>query len=320
MNRKSFYAMLIGINLLAITAGILFFCSEKDFSASQSEKGRKIGASYMTMDLTYYEVLHSAVSSVVEKRGDILLVRNPSMDAEKQTEQIEEMMEEGIEALFITPIDWQEITPVLQKARERGIIIVAVDSAPEREDLADCLITSDNYDAGIQLANFLMSQTESADIVLLEKPGVSAFSERIQGFTDAIEDNSKYNITGVYTYTGQMASAMTAMETAVRERICFDTVFAVNDMGAMGAIAELEHDSITGIRILGVDGSPEGKQMIGDKRMLATAAQYPTEIGKRAAAAMYELLEGGTCEPRIKISVKLISRYTIGSYDTEKWQ
>lgn len=330
MNGKSFLAIVSGMNLVVILAAAFFFFSGTDFSAGQSEKGRKIGASYMAMDQTYYEVLHNAIRSVVEKKGDTLLVRNPAMDAKKQAEQIDEMIDEGIEALFVAPVDWKEITPALQRAKERGILVVAVDSAPEREDLTDCQVTSDNYDAGVQLANFLMGQKRFADIAVLEQPGVLAYMERIQGFTDAIAENPRYRIVGTYSYKGQMDSAMEAVGAAIgggspagngsTENVPFDTIFAVNDTGAIGAIAELERNGMSGISILGVDGSPEGKLMIGEKRMLATAAQYPTELGRQSAQAMYTLLEGGTCERRIKISVKLISRYTIGSYDTEKWQ
>jgi ribose transport system substrate-binding protein len=74
------------------------------------------------------------------------------------------------------------------------------------------------------------------------------------------------------------------------------------------------------VNIMGVNGSPDGKDMIKKKQMIATAAQFPTDMGKKAAESMYALLRGETCEKEIYIPVKLITKYTIDSYDTDKWQ
>ena len=65
---------------------------------TKSEHEPKIfGATYMTRNNPYFDVLHEAIEEVVEANGDILISRDPSQDQEKQNDQIQEMIDEGIE-------------------------------------------------------------------------------------------------------------------------------------------------------------------------------------------------------------------------------
>ena len=61
------------------------------------------GATYMTRNNPYFDVLHEAIEEVVEANGDILISRDPSQNQEKQNDQIQEMIDEGIEVLFLKP-------------------------------------------------------------------------------------------------------------------------------------------------------------------------------------------------------------------------
>ena len=67
---------------------------------------------------------------------------------DRQIEQIEEMLQMGIDVLVVTPVDWQSLSGILRKAKEQGVFIVVVDTDLDEESAADCTITSDNYSAG----------------------------------------------------------------------------------------------------------------------------------------------------------------------------
>lgn len=275
----------------------------------------------MTMDNTYFMVLNNEISSVIEEHGDILITRNPGMDQNKQNEQINDLIEEGVKAIFITPVDWKGIEPSLKKAKEKGIKIIAVDSQAYDKELVDCAVTTDNYDAGMQMGNYLMTQVHSANIVLLDQSNVKSSIDRMNGFTHALEGHSGYQIVLRREYGGDADSALAIMEEAINAKTNFDTVFATNDPGAFGTYAAIEKTGYPlPVSIMGVNGGPEGKDMIKKKQMIATAAQFPTEMGKRAAESMYALLHQEECEKEVYIPVKLITKYTIDSYDTDKWQ
>jgi monosaccharide ABC transporter substrate-binding protein, CUT2 family (TC 3.A.1.2.-) len=89
---------------------------------------KKFGATYMTMNNPYFDILNDGIKEVVEANGDILITRDPAQDQQKQNEQIYEMIDEGVEAIFLNPVDWIEVEPALIACREADIPVFNVDT------------------------------------------------------------------------------------------------------------------------------------------------------------------------------------------------
>ena len=78
--------MKTGTGLLILTAGAMLLlggCGHGDTSGRQHE-ARLFGATYMTRNNPYFDVLNEGIEEVVEANGDILLTRDPLQDQEKQ--------------------------------------------------------------------------------------------------------------------------------------------------------------------------------------------------------------------------------------------
>ena len=72
------------------------------------------GFSVIDMQNPYFITLEEAVQQVVDKEECTMVVKDPSSNADTQAEQIQEMIDEGINAIFLCPVDWEKITPSLQ--------------------------------------------------------------------------------------------------------------------------------------------------------------------------------------------------------------
>ncbi len=321
MKRKKIWFYIIFINMVIILLEINFFISKKDFSAGQVEQSRRIGACYADMTNSYFAVLNNEISSVIEEQGDVLITRDSLLSQDKQNEQISNMIKTGVDALLIVPVDWKKIKSALEEARAAGVVIIIVDSPVYDEELVDCTVTSDNYDVGMQMANFLKGQKKEARIVLLEQYGTKSTQDRVAGFKKGLSDDNSYHIVVEKVSGGTVEAAMESMEDVIADKERFDCVFAVNDPCAIGAIAACEKMGMErGISFLSTDGSPVGKNMIQQGAMMVSAAQFPTEMGNSAVESMYKILRGEECEKNILVPVKLITQYTINSYDVDKWQ
>ena len=53
-----------------------------------SNESRKIGATYMTYNNTFYSVVNEEISKIVKEHGDQLITLDPAMSLKKQKEQI----------------------------------------------------------------------------------------------------------------------------------------------------------------------------------------------------------------------------------------
>ena len=257
----------------------------------------------------------------MESNGDILITRDPALDAVRQTQQIYDLIDEGVEAIFIAPVDFEEIIPAVEYGREKGIKIIFVDTEIYDESLADCMVVSDNYHAGVLCAEYLLQKKAKGKILIFEHPTTKSSNDRVEGFVDTIEGNGDFEITGRLDYAGQLEIAMPLMIEELKKGADFDIVFCINDVGALGVMAALkDFGRLEGIAVLGVDGAPEAKAMIKEKIMLATSAQYPSEIGQNAVDQLYNMMEGRPVEKKIKVSVNLISEENIDGFSTKGWQ
>ena len=112
------------MTLLAAAAALMiagYVVLHPDISANQKERSRLIGASYMTMNNEFYEILNEQISHRVEAEGDRLILRNPALSVSRQVEQIGKMLDEGISVLILTPVDSDGLTDILKKARQQGV-------------------------------------------------------------------------------------------------------------------------------------------------------------------------------------------------------
>ena len=147
---------------------LLLFGYSGDISASQSENRVVFGATYMTMNNPYYQVIDAQLRSEIESKGDILLTRDAAMDQDRQNEEIRELIDAGVQAIFFTPVEWDTALAGLEAAARAGVPVIVVDAPVKDAELAACSVLSDNYQAGVLCARHLMSQRDSAKIILLE--------------------------------------------------------------------------------------------------------------------------------------------------------
>lgn len=312
---------MILLGTAAVLMLVIYMALSPDASMGQKEKAHLIGASYMTMNNEFYEILNEQISHRVEAEGDRIILRDPALNTDRQIEQIEGMLEKGIEVLILTPVNADGLRDVLTKAHNRGVKIVVVDSEIADADLADCTIVSDNYRAGQLLGEYMLRTREKADVVIMTHETAISGRQRVQGFLDSIRDNKEIRIVEQIPCEGQLEIALPGMETFIEREVPFDCVFCLNDPASLGAVAALDnHGLLEAVDVYGVDGSPDAKQLIYEGKMKASAAQFPSRIGEETANAIYGLLEGGKVEKYISVPVELVTKENVEQYNVDRWQ
>ncbi|MCI9076113.1 MAG: sugar ABC transporter substrate-binding protein [Dorea sp.] len=318
---RLFWSVLIIVNI--VLTGIFIFAGTDgaDYSVNQKKNSYLIGVSYMTMNNEFYKIMSEEINARVDAEGDRMILRDPALDADRQITQIGEMLDAGIDVLVITPVDWESLTSVLKRAKAEGVYVVVVDSNVYDEELADCTITSDNYNAGRIVGEYFLTQCQKADLVILTHETAKSGQDRVQGFMDAVEGHSGIKVVQRIECEGQTEIAMPKLQEAVQSGLAFDSVFCLNDLAAVGVVAALdERQMLDEVQVYGVDASPDSKALIYEGMMKASAAQFPTAIGSEAADAIYQLLNGGGVSDHILVPVKLITRENVEEFGIDRWQ
>lgn len=314
-------ASFILVNVIVILAGVFFFFGRQDFSFNQKENSHLIGASYMTMNNEFYKIIDEEITHRVEAEGDRMILRDPALDAGRQIEQIQEMLDMGVDVLIITPVDWASLTQILEKAKEQGTLIVILDTNVQDSELPDCTITSDNYQAGVLVGEYFLTQHDSARIVIMTHEATVSGQERVKGFADTVLKNENVEIVTRIECEGQLEIAMPKLQQCIEDGVLFDSVFCLNDLASVGAAAALDEQHMLGsVKLYGVDASPDAKALIAEGMMEASAAQFPTQIGKEAAEIIYRLLAGEEVEKNILVPVELVTQENVEQFDINRWQ
>ena len=318
---RNFWIILLLANLILFGIGTAIRYSGEDYSVSQKENSRLIGVSYMTMNNEFYEIMSEEISARVEAEGDRMILRDPALNADRQVEQIKEMLEMGIDVLVVTPVEPESLTFVLEEAKKQGVLIVVVDTNVYNEELVECAITSDNYNAGRIVGEYFLEQHDRARLVIMTHEATRSGQDRVQGFLDVISGHEGIEIVKRIECEGQLEIAMPRLQEAIDEGVEFDSVFCLNDLASVGVVAALEDNNmLDGVDIYCVDASPDSKALIQEGMMSASAAQFPSEIGRVASDVIYDLLAGETVEKNILVSVELITQENVDAFGTDRWQ
>ena len=324
---KNTHRRLASIALIAMVVApllitvYLLFLSPNDLSASQTGKQRTFGATYMTMNNPYFQMLDAQIQGLLEVRGDVLLTRDAAMDQQRQNQEIQELVEAGVCAIFMTPVEWDTSGEGVRIAAAAGVPVIVVDAPIQDSELAACSVLSDNYQAGVLCAQHLLSVRDSAKILLLEHITARSGADRIQGFRDTIAGHAGFEILGSGESDGQIENAMPVMEQLLQQYPEADVLMALNDPSAFGGLAAIQGAGASDrFLVYSVDGSPEGKAMVSSGFLTATCAQFPSKVAKEAVEQAYAAINGGCEHKEVIVTVELLTEENVDRYGIDGWQ
>ncbi|CAI9389155.1 MULTISPECIES: sugar ABC transporter substrate-binding protein [unclassified Bacillus (in: firmicutes)] len=310
---------LIGLLTLVLTFG-LAACNTSEESSSEKDQ-YVFGYTSMTQNNPYFQVVEKAIRDKVEANGDKLITTNPAMDVELQINQIEDMIAQGIDAIFLNPVDWEGIRPALAMLKEANIPIINYDAEVKDMEYITSYVGSDNKNAGKVAGEDLVKNfPDGGNIVILDSPTMNSVNDRIEGFMEAIEGKN-FEIVAQQDAKGDLETALTVTEDILQAHSDIIAIMGGNDPTALGALAAVKAANIEGIAIYGVDGSPDAKTAIANgEALIGTGAQSPISIGEKSVEVAYKILKGEDYEKRIPVETFIINKDNVEEYGTDGWQ
>ena len=288
-------------------------------SCTALAEGNKIGYTCMDGTNPFFVTLEASIREVVEAHGDQLISLDPQNSNEKQISQIEDLISQGIVAMFVNPVDRDGIIAGLDKLKEAGIPMFGFDTEVADMSYLVSYAGSDNYNAGFVCGEDLVAKCpEGGNIIVLDSPTMQSVVDRTDGFLAAIEGKGFTVVSQIDCMGNQEqgnlngTDALTAHPDAV-------AIFGGNDPTALGAYAAAEAAGSKAL-IYGVDGSPDIKALIADGKVTGTGAQSPMSIGKTIAELYYKVEAGATVEARYPIPTFMINADNVAEFGTDGWQ
>lgn len=288
----------------------------------EEEKGYVFGYSCIDKSNPYFDTLQMAIETELKERNATLSVKNPALNIDTQIEQINEFIAEGVDGVFLCPVDWEGIEPAIMALKEADIPIINIDTEVKDIDFVDAYVGSDNKNAGFVCGeNLIKKLPEGGKVVILESPSMNSINDRITGFEEAIS-NGGFEVVARADVKGDLQTAMDEMERILREQSEIDAVMCGNDQSALGALVSVNVAKRDGILVYGVDGSPDLKKelMKSGTQIAGTGAQSPINIGKSAVEVAFAILEQENYDKFTYEPTFFIDKDNVELYGTDGWQ
>jgi ribose transport system substrate-binding protein len=312
---------IVTFSLLVLFAASLAFAGPGSEQGGGGKKGRVFGYTCMQLSNPFFTILEKTIREEVEKNGDRLITVDPAMDATKQINQIEDLISQKIDAIFVNPVDWEAIRPALVALNRAKIPVINFDAEVKDMDLITAYAGSDNKNAGYVCGLDLVSRfPKGGPIAILDSPTMNSVRDRIDGFNEAIKGKG-FTVVFQKDALGDLPTALRHTEDLLQSHPEVIAIMGGNDPTALGALAACKTAKRTNILIYGVDGSPEAKAAIAEGGQFAgSGAQSPIDIARQSVILAYKILGNQPYDKRVPVKTFMINKANVAQYGTTGWQ
>ncbi|MGW8426238.1 substrate-binding domain-containing protein [Peribacillus simplex] len=306
--------LILGISLMSACSSAN---SSSDSTSSGSIDKLTIALSSGPLHNPYHVAVTEGFKEAGKEIGADVIVESAEYDLAKQMSQIESFITKGVDLIVIVAADSKGIAAGVQQAKDAGIPIVAIDT--NAEGGVNSTITSDNYQAGKLAGEHIVNKLAGkGNIAIIDGPPITAVTNRIKGFEDAIKD-SDIEVIAKQNGEGSREKSLSVMESILQAnpKGSIDAVFTINDPEAIGVeIAQSQVNRLDEFFIVSVDGAPEAIEAMKkeESSIDATVAQSPRSMAKQAVEVGMKAINGEKVEEDAKVPVEIVTQENLASY------
>ncbi|MGW0765277.1 substrate-binding domain-containing protein [Streptomyces sp. NPDC002676] len=260
----------------------------------------KVGLVTKTDTNPFFVKMKEGAEKAAKENGAQLVTAAGRFDGDNagQVTAIENMVASGVKGILITPSDSKAIVPAIQKARAKGVLVIALDTPTDPQSAVDALFATDNLKAGEMIGEYAKAAMKgrTAKIATLDlAPGVSVGVQRHNGFLKGFGVGEKDPAVVCSQDTGgDQAKGQTAMENCLQKAPGINLVYTINEPAALGAYTALKAKGREkDVLIVSVDGGCTGTQAVKDGKIAATSQQYPLKMAAEGVKAVVTYAKDG---------------------------
>lgn len=290
---------LIGIGATtAIAAMILAGCSDTGDTAGAgagADDSITIGYAGPTLNNAFFVGLSQGVNEGADGLGYELIETNANGDASQQFNDAVNLLSQGVDALILTPIDSQAITPAVEQANEQNVPVFTLDRGSDGGDITS-FVASDNVAAGQEAAKWIADsltakygEARGNVVNLVGLIGTTAATDRDAGFKDGLKAFPDIKIVAEQEGAFDQEKSLNVMTNILQGNTQIDAIFGANDDNTVGAVRAIDsagrffpEGDERHIEIIGIDGTAQALQAIREGKQSATISQNPIEMAKQA--------------------------------------
>ncbi len=307
------------MNKNSILIAALFACIWMSCGPAGSGEGKKrIGVSMLSLQSEFVVNVKDAMQAAAKDKDVELLITDAQRTAEKQVQQVETFIAQGVDAIILNPCEVEASSPAVEKAKKAGIPIINVNSETRSEP--DGYVGSRDEESGeIAMEHIASLLNYQGNILMMHGyMGQAAQIKRAAGAKGILEKYPNLHLLAEQTAEWDRAKGMTLMENWIQsygDKI--DAVFAHNDEMGMGALQALEQANLKNkVVVVSIDGIADAFRAVEQGRLDGTVFQDAKGQGSGAVEMALRFIynRDSVEEKKIYIPYQLVTRENIGEF------
>ena len=287
--------ILLSIIFMFLMAGLTSCTKEvEDNLSNEPEDKIKIGLSFDSFVIERWQRDRDVFMYTAEELGAEVNVQNANGDVEKQISQIEYFIDKEMDVILIIAIDSKAFVPVVKKARDAGIKIIAYDRLLINSNV-DLYISFDNEKVGSLMGKALKDNVpEGGNITTIFGPTTDYNVQLVeQGYNSVMEGTDINVVYSVNAVNWVAEEAYYAVYEALSITPDIHGVFCGNDNLATEAVRALSENRLAGsVIVTGQDADLAACQRIVEGTQTMTVYKPVDKLAKAAAEYAVKLAKG----------------------------
>ncbi|MCU1785090.1 ABC transporter substrate-binding protein [Pseudomonas sp. 13B_2.1_Bac1] len=285
--------------------------------AVEARELKALGISMGSLGNPYFVTLADGASARAKELNPNVKVTSVSADYDlsKQFSQIDNFISSKVDLILINAVDPSAMASAIKKARDAGIVVVAVDVDAKG---VNATVQTDNVEAGQLACQYLVDKLAGKGNVIIQNgPQVTAVTDRVKGCKAALAKAPDIKVlSDDQDGKGSREGGLNAMQGYLTRFPKIDGLFAINDPQAIGSDLAAKQLKRSGIIITSVDGAPDIENALKtDSQIQASASQDPWAMAQTAVNVGNDLLnDKAPAEAVTLLTPKLITRDNVGTY------
>jgi fructose transport system substrate-binding protein len=300
MRQRSLATLAIAATLAASLAGCTV---ERHWGGSTTTGGSgkaKVGLVTKTDTNPYFVELRAAAKAAADAQGADFSALAGQFDGDNdgQVRAIENLIQQGANTILITPSSSTGVLDAIARARESGVLVIALDTATEPATAVDVTFATDNFEAGRQEGAYVKAALAGVAPKLLMVDGTAGSTvdnDRHGGFLKGIGlADGAPEIKGRAAANGDQSLAQQGVENLLQRTTDINAVYTMNEPMGRGTYAALNARGLVGQVIMGsIDGGCEGVENVKAGQYGATVMQFPKKMAEQGVTAAVEYAKTG---------------------------
>lgn len=277
----------------------------------EKTKGLRLAVIPMGTTHEFWKAIHAGAKTAAEELGVEIIWKGPLKEDDRndQIQIVETMINAGVDAIILTPLDDRALMPPVAEAKALGIPTVIFNTALGGDDYV-AYVSTDNWKGGVLAAERIGALSNGTGKLILIRiiEGIEGNRQREEGFLETIRSKfPEMTILSDNQYAG--ITTETAYQTTENLLARFpdvDAIFTPNESTTFGCLRALQDHDLAGKVIhVGFDSSKKLIEALEKRELMGLVLQDPVRMGYDSVKTAVACLRGEPYQTAIDTGVYL---------------